>query len=489
MRRGAIILTVLLAAACASPNEEPLVEYPPGPAEGASADPTNPGGGGEGDPTKPKPTPAAPPDEPMVGTKLWDGVTWFEGVTTDGHVVMTKDDDLVVLPAGATQPTLLVKDYDSSYDMLVVKGRLATAWLGDDVLPSAITTWSAAGGLKSGGPVAMRGGIYPKPASEAFAFRGKATSATKSTLGFLLPGQTTPTTLLTTLDNGVIEPACRPTIAWANDALLVGGCTDATLTYRVELYATDGSGSKTTILDGAASGVWPNRARSKVVVQTAAASSIRPLNGVGAALPLDTQLRSVVFSADDSKVVYLRADGKVRRAATTAPVAPVDLGNAIALLGTSPDARFTAYATKRDASSERTDVVLADATNPTGPKTLAAEKAIFHGFSTNGAALVYQTTPDIGATGPLFVQPTNGSPAVKLSDEAQRVLFDGDVVYFQEFVKASKTNVLKAAKISAPTPIVVEASVDPLTTQTALAAGKLFVANKVALWSYPALKP
>jgi hypothetical protein len=417
-------------------------------------------------------------------------VSWIEGVTSDGHLVTTRDRDLVVVPAGATQAAVLVKDYDSSYDEVVVRGRTVSAWLGEDLRPSAMTTWTAAGGLKTAGPVAWRGAVYPKPGTDVFAFRGNGPTSWRSTLAVLSPGQATPSVLASSLDTGALEPSCRPWITWAGSDLLVGGCFDGTTTFKVALCATDGSGTKTTILDGASPGVWPNRARSRALVQTKAASSIRSLSAVGAPVPLDTPVRQAIFSDDDSRVVYLRSDGKIRRAATSVPTAPIDLGTGIMLLGSTPDARFTAFATKQESSSQRTDVILADASAPQNPRTLAADKAVFHGFSPSGSALVYQTMDDVLAVGPLFVVPTAGGPAVKISDEAQRVTFDGGVVYFQEFQKAAKTNVLKAARIAQPeTTIVIEAATDPLTTQVALAAGKLFVASKVGLWVYPAVTP
>lgn len=331
--------------ACSGASDDPVVEYPSPTGTDQGAPPPD----GTSDPTRPvPPPPPAPPPEPIAGTKLWSEVTWLEGVTTEGHLVTTRDRDLVVLPAGTTQPTVLAKDFDTSSDELVVRGRTVAMWFGDSPLPSAVTTWSAAGGTKPDGPVSLRGFLYPKPGSDVFAVRGKGgASGVSSTVAVVTPGQASPTVVVPYLDNGAIQASCRPSVAWIGDDLLVAGCTDATNAYRVALYATDGSGGKTTILDGAAPGVWPNHARTKVLVQTSSASSLRPLGGAGAAVPLDTAIRAAAFSDDDTKVVYLRPDGKVRRASTTAPASPVDLGSgAVMLLGGSSDTRFIAYATK-----------------------------------------------------------------------------------------------------------------------------------------------
>ncbi len=486
---GGLVALVALAA-CSRADEEPLVAYP-----------TSPGAETDRDgvaPTPPSSTatplpPARPPvEEPVVGQKLWPEPTWVEGVTSDGHLVASRDRDLVVLPGGATQPEILVKDYDSSYDEVGVRGRVVSIWLGDDVFPSPVTTWTKAGGLVPGGPVAMRGALYAKPASETFAYRGKGTTSFRSTVAVVALGQAEPVTVITNLDDGATQPACRPSFGWAGNDIVVGGCVDGGTAWRVARYATDGSGTKATILDAAVPGMWPNNARTRIIVQSQAGSSIRSLGGVGADVDLDTTLRAALYSADDSKVVYVRSDGKLRRAATTAPVSPIELGaGALALFAISGDARFAVFATKRDTSTTRTDVVVADAQTPAAaPRVLAPEKAIFHGITTDGTAVVYQTTTDAAAMGPLFVAPLAGGAPVQVSAVAQRVVAGGGVVYYQEWDKPTRTMSLRAARVRAPaSPIIVEPSVDPLTASVTLAGDTMFVASKLGLVVYPAVKP
>lgn len=486
--RGLVLGSLAVAlAACSSSAGEPLVEYPdvpaatsPDPARTATPAPSTP------------PPPPAPEPTPQPGmTKLWDSVTWIRGVTTDGHVLATKDNDLVVLASGATQPTTLVTDYDAGTDEDLVRGKLVSVWLGEDVFPSPITTWSSATGLVKGGPVAYRGMVHPKPGADLFAFRGKASSSLASKLSVTRPGQGDGAVIVPSLDNGVIDEACAPTIAWIGADLLVAGCVGGATSPSVGVYAADGSGKKLAVLDGAARGVWLNRARTRAVVQTTTASSLRALAAGGSPLPLDGRLVRALFSADDAKVVYLRADGKLRRAATSDPVAPVDLATATALLAASDDARWAAFATKSDASTQRTDVWLVDAQGGSPPRKLADEKAILWGFAKNGAAIVHQTTTDSSASGPLFVTPTAGGPAVQVSADAWRVVFDGEVLYFQELTGATpKTMTLKAVRASAPqTALVVADNLDPLTTHIALPGSRLLVASKVGLWSYPVVTP
>lgn len=488
MRTLGGLLALVSIVACSRADEEPFAEYPAPPGgevdrEGVSPAPS----------TSATPTPTPPPaPEPIVGQTLWTEPTWVEGATTDGHLVATRDRDLVALPAGATQPELLLKDYDSSADEVVVRGRLVSMWLGEDVFPSPVRTWTKTGGLVPSGPVSMRGVLYAKPSSETFAYRGKATSSLRSTVAVVAPGQAQPVTILTSLDNGVVETGCRPAFGWAGNDLVIGGCVDGATSWRVARHATDGSGAKATILDNAVPGMWLNRARTKIVVQSQAGSSIRSLTGVGANVDLDTTLRAALHSDDDSKVVYVRSDGKLRSAATTAPVSPIDLGTgALSLLGISGDARFAVFATKTDDATSRTDIVVADAQAPASPpRMLAAEKAIFHGLTTDGSAAVYQTTSDVTASGPLFVAPLAGGAPVQVSAVAERVVFDGGVVYFQQFDKATRTMSLHAARVKAPaSPFVVEPSVDVLTSSVTLAGGRMFVASKLGLVAYPAVKP
>jgi hypothetical protein len=494
MRRRLLAFLALGATACsASPGSEPLVEYPDPPAGTEPASPASPGPPSPGPkPGDPKPAPEPTPQPGM--TKLWDAVTWTLGVTSDGALIATKDKDLVALAPGALQPTMLVTDFDSSADAELVRGKLVGIWLGDDALPSSVTTWSPATGLVKNGPVTYRTMLYPKPATDTFAYRGKASSSLASKLAVTRPGQGDGATILASLDNGVLDRACAPLVTWMADDLLVAGCVDGATKPAVAVYAADGSGKRATVLDGAAPGVWPNRARTRVLVQTTTASSLRGLTASAVPVPLDTRLLRATVSADDAKVLYLRADGKLRRAATSAPVAPVDLGTAIALLGASDDARFAAFATTRDASTERTDLWIVDASaTPPTPRKLADGKAVLHGFAKNGQAVAYQTTAGPALTGPLYVTSTTsaGATPVKVSEEAQRVLVDGDVVYFHELVgTTTKTMTLKAVRLASPAaPVVVADNLDPLTTHLAVANGRLLVASKLGLWSYPAVTP
>ena len=223
-------------------------------------------------------------------------------------------------------------------------------------------------------------------------------------------------------------------------------------------------------------------------MQTAAASSIRAVSGLGANVALDGPVVQAAFSKDDTKVVYLTAGGALKIAASTAPASPAALATGVlSILATSADARFVAFATKGQPSSDDSDLLVVDTTAPGTPRSLATDKAIAYGFSADGTKLVYTAPRGLGLSGPLYVVGLPSGIPQKISDEAERVIGSADVVYFQEFVKATKTNTLKAVKLSdLANVITVDQNLDALTAQAMVVGKKLFVGSKLGLWEYPA---
>jgi hypothetical protein len=169
-------------------------------------------------------------------------------------------------------------------------------------------------------------------------------------------------------------------------------------------------------------------------------------------------------------------------------MAPVELATgAIQILDVSPDARFVVYATKGDPSESDSDLVVADANTPGTTKTIAPDKAVSYGISNDGTKLLYTAPRELSVSGPLYLVTLPSGTPQKLSDEGERVMFTGDVVYWQEFVKATKTNTLKAVKLSDPSnTIVIDQNLDTLTAHTLVVGKKLLVASKLGLWEYPA---
>jgi len=485
MRRphAALFLVLVASASCSSKADDPVVAYPPGAAPGEGPPPPATASG----PAKPS-TPSV--DSPRNGQELLDHPVTIEDVTTDGDLVFIDGADLDVLPVKATTPTVVVRDYDSGHDELLVRGRLVGAWVGDDPRPSAITSWTAASGVKVNGPVAARLALYPKAGSETFAYGGSTPSLLSSHLWVTQAGGGGGTRVVTNLDSGLTNEACKPAITWAASELLVAGCPNGTTMPRIALYAVDGSGSSKTILEGSAPGVWVNHARTHALVQTSSAADLRSLSSAPAPLAIDTPVVQAAFSRDDSKLLYRRADGKVRRASTTAPGVPLDLGTSIGMLGYSPDARFVVYATKRDPSTKRTTLVVVDASAPGAPVVAAQENAAYFGMTSDGAAVLFQIAVDGSSKEPLIVLRTDGGAPVTITADARRVVFDGEVVYWQELDAATKTNVLKAARLSAPGTVMdVDRGLDAFTSTVVRAGDRLYVGSKLGLRMYPAIKP
>ena len=395
-------------------------------------------------------------------------------MTTDGYLVFMADADLDVLDGA---PITVVKDYDYENDSFVVRGRYVAAWLGADQKGSPMTMWSKSGGVVTNGPTANRLTLFPRGTVDAFAWYAPTTSLLKEDVRAMVGG--TNALVLANLDSG-LTAGCKPQVAWLPNELLVAGCIYGTTTPRIATYGADGTGEKKAILEGSAAGIFMDHARTHAVVQTKTASSIRALSGSGPPISLDTPIYQVMFTKDDAKLVYLRSDGKLRRA-TAATAAPVDLGNAIALLSITSDGSNAIVATKGD-GQVGTDLVVVG----TQARTLAPEKSVLWGISDDDSAAVYTSPHGVGLDGPLFIARLDGTPPVKLSDDASRVLFDGSTVYWQDFDAATKTNTLKAAKISAPgTTIQMDTGLDVFTAQVMIAGGKVYAGSKLGLWEYP----
>lgn len=476
-----------MIAACSGSSGDPLVEYPP-----ASADPgTDPSADGSTTPGTDEdggaPDARSDAPEPIVGKKLLATSVFLEGRTSDGHLVFFDGPDLKVWPDGASAPVTIQKDFEHGYDSMVVRGRFVATWLGENVATPPLAYWAKSSGIVNIPGDSYRDALYPRASADDFAYLTKGSSSLRRNVKVTKAGSGAGTTVVSNLDLGYPNDACRMTITFVGDELLVAGCPNGGSIPKVSVHSLDGTASR-TLLDSSAPGMWVNSARTKVLVQTASASSIRPLSGLGANVALDGPILQAAFSKDDAKVVYRDTTKKVKRASTTAPASPVELASgALDILDVSSDLRFVVYATKGDPSKSDSDLVVADANTPGTSKVIAPDKAVSFGISTDGTKLVYLAPRELSLRGPLYVVTLpNGTPQ-KISDVAERVLFTGDVIYFQELVKATKTSTLKAVKLTdVGKTITIDQNLDSLTAHIQVVGKKLFVASKLGLWEYPA---
>ncbi len=482
----ASVLPIASVAGCGSSDDEPFVEYPDGgnPAdeagsEASTTDSNAPTDGGSDAPG------------PIVGTQVLTTPTFIQGATSDGNLVFDDGKDLKVLKGGSLVPTTLVTDFDVGTDSLVVRGHFVAWWLDGATTASPLGLWSKSGGVQTAVAAATYAeAIYAKPGTDDFAYAGPSTNSLHRDLWATTAGLGAGTKVVPGLDTGVIEAGCRYTIAWSPTALVVAGCANGAAAASVTVFATDGSGLVKTLLAGSAPGLWLNRARTHALVQTATASSIRPLTGAATSVAIDGVIRAAAFSSNDAFVVYRGADGVVKRASTTAAGAPLVLmPSAISLYAVSEDARFTLAATTGNIAMNDADIVLADATTPGTIRTLA-QHAAFVGLSASGTSAVWLQELGLGLEGALYVASLPSGAPHKLSPLAERVEMVGDVVYWQEFDKAAKSNVLKAARVATPSNVItIDHGLDALTAQTLVIGKSLFVASKLGLWGYPALTP
>ena len=479
---AASLVTAAFFGGCSSSKDQPVVEYPEagsaGDVPGVDAAVASDAGADA----------AADAPAPVNAKQLLTGSVFIEGVTSDGSLVFDDGKNVNVLPAGATTPVLVVADYDPGTDSLLVRGRFVAAWLGNTTSALPLVLWAKTGGVQTIAPLTYRDSFYPRNAADDFAYTTAGGSLLRRNVWATKAGTGAGTKVVAELDTGLTNAPCRPTITWTATSLLVAGCANGVTTAKVDVYALDGTGPTRTVLDGSAPGIWPDHARTHALVQTSTASSVRALSGAASVVPLDGPVKQAAFSSDDTKVVFLHGDGKVKRAATTAPAAPVELlGAAISLLAISSDARFTVVATKGDPTNFNSDLIVCDATTPATPRTIAAEKAAFIGVSRSGTHAIWLADRGIGLEGALYTALLpNGAPQ-KLSMLAERVTLDGDVVYWQEFDPASKSNVLKAAQVATGAVTQISQGLDALTAQTVVVGKSLFVASKLGLWEYPAL--
>jgi len=487
--RTAALAAVLAACvgACSGSPDGPLVEYPPLSDPPAAAEPEERSPGDAGAPSRDASGP-----EPSSGKKIASGSIFLRGVTSDGALVFEQDADLMIWPDGAAAPVRLVQDFSVGEDSAIVRGRVVAAWLGDEIGASAPVLWTKTSGVTTSSAKIYREAIYPKHGADDFAYLAPSTSSLRRDVWSTKAGGGAGAKIVSGLALGYPEEQCRSSIAYSATDLVVAGCSGGGATPKVVAYALDGSNTSKTILDGSAPGIFFNRARTRAVVQTAAASSIRALSGAGAPVPLDGPVRQAFFSSDDAKVVYLGADKKVRRASTSTPASPADLApSALVILGVSPDARFVVVGTTGDPSKNRTDLVALDA-NAAGasPRTLVQKDGTLVGMSTSGATVVYLDDPNGALDPPLRVASLPGGAPHTLSPASAREIVDGDVVYWQEFDEAQKANVLKAAPLANPSAVVTVADgLDPLTATMRVVGKKLFIASKLGLWELPALTP
>lgn len=491
MRASAVQLLAISAVVACSKADDPLPpEYPPPSGAPQSELGRSDAQGDQGSPRSPV---GDRRTEPAVGRKIATGSISLEGATGDGALVFLQDSDLMVWPAGAAAPLPLVRDYRVGEDSLLIRGRLVAAWLGEDVRPSSPTLWANTRGVRTIAAKVPRGSIYPSPSSDELAYLTPSTSVLRRDVWATNADGGPGARVVSGLDTGLVDKQCRPTITYVTSGLVIAGCPDGSTTPKVTVYALDGSNAARTILEGSAPGVFVNHARTRAVVQTPTTSFIRPLHDLSAPTPLDGTVARAWFSSDDSKLVYLDGDGRVKSASTSYPASPVELlGAAVEILSVSPDARFVLVATKADLSRGRSDIVAIDASarGPTSSRELIAHGGTLIGTSNSGEVAVVLGDPGDGFDRPLSVVPLPSGASHRLASGAQRVVVGHDVVYWQEFVASERSNVLKAARLARPGDVIeLDRGLDALTAQPMIVGDRLLVGSKMGLWEYPVLAP
>jgi len=114
------------------------------------------------------------------------------------------------------------------------------------------------------------------------------------------------------------------------------------------------------------------------------------------------------------------------------------------------------------------------------------------GIAKDAGHIVYSVTPEYPVLGAdeLYVLATPDGEPQLISDRADRVEFDGEVVYWLEYDQEQKQSVLKGARLAALGDVEeIATGLDPLTAHVAIVGTHLYVASKLGMWDYPAIAP
>jgi hypothetical protein len=384
MRRLPCLL--LLAVGCSSDPTTPLVEYPPdsniadagfdGLPEAAQDSSSHADAGAETSTDAPPDTLEASDDAgpwtPPAREQVLSGSVFIESVTTDGHLIVDVDGDLMALRAGSTQPDLILQDYYVAEDSLLVRGRFAALWKGPDLTPP-LTLWSAAGGVETFGTETRMGWFVARPAQDDFGYFTEGSDLLHVDLYATGVQKGAGARIVADLDTGLIEDDCRVQVAYGNAEMVVGGCPDGSTQPRLGAYDLAGGGLIRTILDDTIPGFWLNNARTHVLAQTTAAATLSPVAAGGGEVTFGETLVQARFSADDAAMVYLTDAGVLNRTPTSA-ADPTAVGQAHRILGRSANLDYVVVANVIDAN-DRSDLVLVDTKMATS-RELAADNAV-----------------------------------------------------------------------------------------------------------------
>ncbi len=122
-------------------------------------------------------------------------------------------------------------------------------------------------------------------------------------------------------------------------------------------------------------------------------------------------------------------------------------------------------------------------------RVVAEPEVLTFALSSSGTKLFYTRRNDSMSETELYVVALPDGVPEKIGQDPRGVRFAGDVVYFQEFARPTKTATLKAYRASGAGVVTVAEGLDPLTTRTLVVGSRLLAGSKLGLWEYAAVAP
>lgn len=420
-------------ASCADPSSEATVEQGRPRDAGTAVDPPV-----VDDDPPPGDDPDGGPLRKVPGSLLASGRIEIGGVTDDGYVgylYNPQDEDFSRTEWAAkvldtkTNVSNEIAKRSSGQDMIVAKGKALALWTarrspygwGD------LTLWTKAHGVTkapknanslpllefdaNGSRLAFSyGPVGPVPAFTNIAVSGPT---------FVPP----PAIVAPQVGGG-----CPVQMTFAGSRLFVGSCEGSTTTATVR--SVSDTNQVSTIRSGARSTFSVDAAGSRILVLGSGGDAgvhALPANTVTA---LESGVVSGVLSLDGTEVVYTTEGGALKRAATTAPVAPTELvgSGAREIVLTSADrshALVAANAADTQGKVPRYDLRIVSLTAAAPASTLVATSTASPvRFTRSGAHVLYLT--DIPVDGlddmKLRAAPVAGGPEIVLGPNPRQIM-------------------------------------------------------------------
>jgi hypothetical protein len=410
-----------------------------------------------------------------IGTRIQSGAARLRGVTRDDFAVYSNAaGDVFAAPVAGGSAVKITTIVEPA--QVTIAGKAVFVWptFNPSNFVGALTVWTAASGAKTLTTTSL---VDQAAASADGAYVIYSANLNGSgTFGDLVLSKSDGTGAVTLVSGNDFD-SCTPILGFA------GGYAVAT---HCETAAPDGStppktlssyllpaGTKTDLLNDVGFFWNADDSGSKIFTATAAGDGkVVPVTG-GAATAIDTSVASGLISGDGTTVFYRTSASALKRSpvASAAPIALQSTGVAI-VRGISSGEGFLMFASKRDSSTDLTDLFLASLVTPgpAVPLVTTTTGAVYGDRFTSDAtrALYYSAVDDVSQIGTLQALPVAGGNATTLGQAVwrNRASTGAKVVFNDNFTPLGDTpgradlRVVDLAQSAAPTLLAPQADVE-----------------------------